>query len=474
MGLDKAAFLYAGDILPHEVAINGNVVKNQTYKIITHMNKKAVDFLVETPKTHISYNLLKNEDNQESKVSHSKHKIEDLLNPGQQILVQVTKDPIGSKGPRVTCNISIPGRHIVYMPTSDHIGVSRKIIDPVERERLKGILAKERVQGSGFIVRTVAQKVSSNKLRADAVFLVSMWKDIQERSAVLKAPALVQSELDIVLKLSRDMTNDSLEKIIIDDYPTFRRCKKFLQVLGGNLDKKLEKFNGTNPIFEHYSVESEISRGMSRKVWLRSGGYLVIDQAEALVVIDVNTGRVIRRRNFEETILRTNLEAVREIAYQIRFRNVGGMVIIDFIDMECIDNRNHVLQAFIEVLKKDRARCSVVRMSALGLVEMTRQRTRESISRQLCAPCFYCDGSGSLKSKRTIAYEIFRSLLQKRNEFSEPVLVVNAHPEVVDLIYAEETSSLSQIERELKKNILVRPRGSFHLEQIDIFGSTTI
>ncbi len=479
LGLDKAAFLYAGDIVPPEVPVESSEPESEIQETGGYVNEMANDDeLVETQNPNTTRNLSNPKTNskneQKFKIRRSKYKIENLLSPGQQILVQVTKDPIGTKGPRITCNISIPGRHVVYMPTYDHIGISRKIVEPGERERLKTILAEQRTEGSGFVARTVAQKVPSNKLSTDAAFLVSMWQDIKKRSEQLQAPALVQPELDIVLKLSRDMTNDNLEKIIIDDQATFNRCQRFLQILGQGLDKKLEKFDGINPIFDHYSVESEISRGMCRKVWLRSGGYLVIDQAEALVVVDVNTGRFVGRRNLEETILRTNLEAVREVAYQLRLRNVGGMVIIDFIDMESADDQNRVLQALVEALKKDKARCSVVKMSALGLVEMTRQRTRESIARQLCEPCFYCDGSGSLKSKRTIAYEIFRSLLQKRSEFSEPAVVVNAHPEVVDLIYAEETSYLSQIENELKKNILVRPRGSFHQEQFDIFGSATV
>ena len=455
IGLDKAGFLYVTDILPYNFKDNNKGV--ESYDLTKNINNISKVF------------LLKNKKN-----NNFKYKIENLLTHGQQILVQVIKNPIGNKGSRLSCNISVPGRHVVYMPTYNKIGVSRKIVDPLERERLKNILINENIVNGGFVIRTVARKISKNKLREDAIFLVSMWKDVKKRSERLSAPSLVFEELDIVLKLSRDMINDNLEKIIVDDLDTFKRCEKFLQILGQNLHKKLEKFNGTNPIFNHYSIESEISRGMCRKVLLKSGGYLIIDQAEALVVIDVNTGRFVGRQNLKDTILRTNLEAVIEVAYQLRLRNVGGMIIIDFIDMESVDDQNHVLQLLIKSLNKDKARCSVIRMSELGFVEMTRQRSSENISQQLCEPCFYCDGSGTLRSKRTVAYDIFRKLLQKKDKFSEPVLVVNAHPEVVDLIYSEEAFYLSQIEKEIKKNILIRPRGSFHQEQIDIFGLANI
>jgi ribonuclease G len=236
------------------------------------------------------------------------------------------------------------------------------------------------------------------------------------------------------------------------------------------MSEKVEHYERREPIFEYFGVESEIARAMSRKVWLRSGGYLIIDQAEALTFIDINTGRFVGKRNLEDTILRANLEAVREVAYQLRLRNIGGVVIIDFIDMETQSDRDKVLSALIEALKKDRARCNVVKISELGLVEMTRQRTRESLERRLCEPCFYCDGKGTLKSKQTIVYEIFRQLLNRGKSLFEPSIMVHAHPEVVDLVYGEEHENLSKIEEQLEKQIAVRPRGSFHQEQFDIFG----
>jgi ribonuclease G len=400
-----------------------------------------------------------------------KHRIEDLVKSGQEILVQVTKDPIGTKGPRVTCNISLPGRHIVFMPTYGHIGISRRISEGEERDRLKRILQSQAPEGGGFVARTIAHGVDETKLMTDCAFLVNLWVDIQTRSKQMRAPSLVQPELDLVLKCARDLTSDHLDRIIIDEEESVGITKRYLDFLEPKLVEKVEKFPHDQPIFEYYGIESEITRAMSRKVWLRSGGYLVIDQAEALCVIDVNTGRFVGRRNLDDTILRANMEAVKEVAYQLRLRNIGGMVIIDFIDMELQQDRERVLSALMEALKKDKARCNVIKISELGLVEMTRQRNRESLERQLCEPCFYCDGKGTIKSKSTLVYEIFRVLKHKARSFVEPSIVILAHPEVVDMLKDKESDQLKKIESELGKKIVVRPRGSFHQEQFDVFGA---
>lgn len=443
LGIDKAAFLYVGDVTPIEAPPEDEVE--------TKDDASEPAWLKERRKP--------------------KFRIEDLLKPGQQILVQVTKDPIGTKGPRVTCNISVPGRHVVFMPTYDHIGISRKITDEAERARLKKILLEQKPQGGGFVARTVSQGVDNEKLRGDAAFLVSMWEDIKARSKQIPVPGLVQPELDLVLKCARDMTNEHLEKIVIDQAQAVDRTKRFLEILDKELVEKVESFTSDMPIFDHYGIETELVRAMSRKVWLKSGGYLVIDQAEALTVVDVNTGRFVGKRNLDDTILRTNLEAVKEVAYQLRLRNIGGMVIIDFIDMSHQEDRDKVLSALLEALRKDKARCNVIKISELGLVEMTRQRNRESLERQLCEPCFYCDGKGTLKSKRTIAYEIFRVLLQKAHSFAEPILVVLAHPEVADLLNGDESATLLETQKTINKKVIVRPRGSFHQEQFDVFGT---
>lgn len=460
LGIGKAAFLYVGDVVRSQPSLDPNdaledLARANLDESQDHDEEKGAEALIK-----------------QKKRPKERHKIEDLLKPGQEILVQVTKDPIGTKGPRISCNISVPGRHVVFMPNYDHIGISRKIAEDEERDRLKALLLQKKPPESGFVARTVSQGVSDEKILSDCEYLVSLWREVQNRIKMVSAPALVQPELDILLKCARDMTHDSLSRIVIDNEEAYERTRKFFEIFHPPMCEKLELHERAEPIFESFGVESEIARAMSRKVWLRSGGYLIVDQAEALTVIDVNTGRFVGKRNLEDTILRTNLEAVREVAYQLRLRNIGGMVIVDFIDMETQSDRDKVLNALIEALKKDRARCNVVKISELGLVEMTRQRTRESLERRMCEQCFYCDGKGTLKSKQTIVYEIFRELLTRGKNLFEPSIVVHAHPEVVDLVYGEEHDNLSKIEEQIKKQITVRPRGSFHQEQFDIFGAS--
>jgi ribonuclease G len=465
IGTERAAFLYVGDILPHvDDPEDGE--------------GEAEDSAEEEPLIEGAV-LAEGESETSVKAKRRKRrkarverKIEELLTPGQTVLVQVTKDAIGTKGPRVTCNISLPGRHLVFMPTHEHIGVSRRIIDDEERQRLRGILESVRPEQGGFVVRTVSEGLAKETLEADVEFLHSLWQDVTKRSAVLSAPALVQPELDLVLRSARDLFTQDLDKLVVDDPQTHRRLARFTELLEPSLLPRLSLYEAKEPIFDYYGIETELARAMSRKVWLKSGGYLVIDQAEALTAIDVNTGRFVGKRNLEDTILRTNLDAVKEVTYQLRLRNIGGMVIIDFIDMELQEHRDKVLAALELALKKDRARSNVVKLSELGLVEMTRQRTRESLGRQLTETCWYCEGRGALKSKRTVVYDVFRALERKAARFTEPVIVVHAHPEVVDVMYDEEAPVLEGIEKKTNKRIVVRPRGSFHQEQFDIFGTT--
>ncbi len=464
LGIGKAAFLFVGDVLRSAPQLDP----------IDFIDEEEFKEKEEDTKTLELEEAIVLPDYEIKTKSKIKVKIEDLLKPGQEIVVQVTKDPIGTKGPRVSCNISIPGRHVVFMPNYDHIGVSRKITEEDERERLKKLLLLKKKADSGFVARTVSLGVSDEKILCDCDYLLSLWQTIENRIKALKAPALIQPELDILLKCTRDMAHDSLHRIVIDSKEDFLRTKEFLEVFNSSISDKIELYEKKEPIFEHYGIESEISRAMSRKVWLKSGGYLVIDQAEALTVIDVNTGKFVGKRNLEDTILRANLEAVKEVAFQLRLRNIGGMVIVDFIDMDTQNDRDKVLQALIEALKKDKARCNVVKISELGLVEMTRQRTKESLERMMCEPCFYCDGKGTLKSRLSVAYEIFRDLLNRGSLLFEPNIVVHAHPEVVDLIYGSEHENLENIEKKLNKHITVKPRGSFHQEQFDIFGTSSL
>ncbi|HEY4221373.1 MAG TPA: Rne/Rng family ribonuclease, partial [Myxococcota bacterium] len=468
----RAAFLYVGDVVPPEEPVEEEAHEHapdagdDDGSSSSSTSPAAVPGKVKAPL--------------QRKNAHRERRIEELLKQGQEVLVQVTKDAIGTKGPRVTCNVSLPGRHLVYMPTHKHIGISRRITNEEERQRLRSILEEMKPRFvdaahseiGGFVVRTVSEGLAKEKLEADAEFLIHLWRDVEERAKNASAPALVQPELDIVLRCARDMFTADVDKLIVDDDNVHQNLVRFVELLDPQLLQRLSLYRGQEPLFEHTGIETELQRAMSRRVWLKSGGYLVIDQAEALTAIDVNTGRFVGKRNLEDTILRTNLEAVKEVAYQLRLRNIGGMVIIDFIDMEDEAHRDRVLAALNESLEADRARCNVVKMSELGLVEMTRQRTRESLGRQLTETCWYCEGRGALKSKRTVAYDIFRALERQAPKLMEPVVVVQAHPEVVDLMVGEEAAVLAQLEGRVGKRVVARPRGSFHQEQFDIFGTS--
>jgi len=475
IGLDKAAFLYVGDVVPPEE-------EDDEDEEHLHVHAGDVDGDEDTGSLPAPVTPAPNAGPPPSKKRRSgrDRKIEEVLKQGQQVLVQVTKDAIGTKGPRVTCNISLPGRHLVYMPTHKHIGISRRITADEERARLRQTLEELKPtfkddahsEVGGFVVRTVSEGLSREKLQADMEFLVHLWRDIEKRAAVVSAPALVQPELDIVMRTARDLLTAEVDKLVIDDEGTWKGVARFVELLDPELLPRLIRYSGSEPLFEREGIETELQRAMSRKVWLKSGGTLIIDQAEALTAIDINTGRFVGKRNLEETILKTNLEAVKEIAYQLRLRNIGGMVIIDFIDMEAEEHREKVLAALKAALASDRARCNVVKMSELGLVEMTRQRTRESLGRQLQETCWYCEGRGALKSKRTICYDVLRALMRQAPRLIEEVVVIQAHPEVADLMLGEERETLDAVEKLCGRKVVVRPRGSFHQEQFDIFGTS--
>jgi ribonuclease G len=398
--------------------------------------------------------------------------IRDVVKEGQEIIVQITKEPIGTKGARCSSHVSLPGRYVVYLPTLDHVGVSKRIGNDKERGRLREAIESMKPPTGGLIVRTVAEGLTKKQLKQDVGYLVRLWGEVAKNREGAKAPKMLCSELDIVLKTARDLFTDDVDQIVIDDKSQYDRLCRFVEMFMPDRMKDVVYFNEDEPIFDEYGIEDEIARALSRKVPLESGGYLIIDEAEALTAIDVNTGRFVGKgsKDMEETILKTNLEAVQEIAYQLRFRNIGGLIILDLIDMERPSNREKVRKTLEAVLQRDKAKTTLNRISELGLIEMTRKRTRESLGRLLHEPCFYCDGTGHLQSKETVAYEVLREIRRKRDDLPGYTVVVNCHPAVADLLTGSEKNALQEAESRYMRRIQVNSRTEYHLEQFDLSG----
>jgi Rne/Rng family ribonuclease len=397
-------------------------------------------------------------------------RIEDVLKVGQEVVVQISKDPIGSKGARLTSHISIPGRHLVFMPTVDHVGISRRISNEKERRRLREIVDRLRPPGTGFIVRTVAENVPQAKLESDIRFLIEIWNQVVRKNEKRGGPGLMHPDLDLILRATRDLFAADVEKLMVDDREEYERILGFVTAQDPALAQRVAFHDSDEPIFDSYGIEQEIRRATQRKVWLKSGGYLIIDQAEALTAIDVNSGRYVGKKSLEETITKINMEAAKEIVYQLRLRNIGGIIICDFIDMEKPQNRDKVFKALQEALGRDKAKTNVLRISELGLVEMTRKRVRESIGRMLHEDCGYCGGQGFVKTATTVGYEIFREIRREAPNFKDPTLVINCNTEVARLLQSEEREELRHLMDRYNKTIQVRPQSNYHREQYDLYG----
>ena len=463
IGLDRAAFLYVGDVRGGMDTEGGDlfdIESGATSRVAVGEGSLAT----EGGSTSELHNGEPTKTGPENRPL-----IQELLTEGQSILVQVAKDPLGSKGARITTHISLPGRNVVFMPTVHHLGVSRRIEDPAERDRLRDIVVGIEPKG-GVIVRTAGEGATEASLRADIEYLHRLWQEIQRNYEKKTKPGLVHAELDVELRALRDLLNEDVDKVITDDEESYKRVSAFISQFMPKFKNKVSLYKEDRPLFDQYEIDIEISRSIERKSWLKSGGYIVIDEAEALVVVDVNTGRYVGKKDFEDTILKTNLEAVREIAHQLRIRNCGGIIIIDFIDMERETHREKVLTALREELQRDRARTTVVSMSNLGLVEMTRKRIRPSLVKTLCEPCNYCDGRGYIKQKATVAHEIFRELEREgRSATNRVSSVVHCHADVGDYIYEEETERLEDVERRIGRNVVLKLEPTFHREQYEIF-----
>ena len=408
------------------------------------------------------------DDDDEPEAPSGGARIEDLLKEGQEIVVQVTKEPISTKGARVTRYISLPGRHLVFMPTVEHVGISRRISSDKERRRLREIIDQMRPPGTGFIVRTVAENVPEKDLKADMDFLIKLWNNVVQRTETGRCPSLIYNDLDLLLRTVRDMFTPDVDKLIIDSRSEYDRIKKFIAAFMPDFAGQIELYTSPEPIFDGYGIEIEIDRALERKVWLKSGGYLIVDEMEALTAIDVNTGRFVGKRNLEDTITQTNLEAAREVAEQLRIRSIGGMIVVDFIDMDRSSNRDKVTRSFNDFLRKDRAKAAVTRISELGLVEMTRKRTRESLLHHLTEPCQHCEGKGYTKSRRTVSYELLRELRRQGNLIEGDTVMAEVHPDVAQVLAGPDHLYLEEIEKRLQKRVIVKARATFAVEDFEI------
>jgi ribonuclease E len=396
--------------------------------------------------------------------------ISDLLKPGQEILVQIAKEPIAKKGARITSHIALPGRFLVFMPTVNHTGVSRKIDSDAERRRLKDILLSEKGDASGgFIVRTAAEGASEDELRSDLRFLLNLWSDIKTRSESSKSPALIYHDLNLIERVLRDQVTDTFSAIWVDTETEYERVLRFLQRFQPSLIRRVKLYSKETPLFEQFGITDEINKALKSKVWLKSGGSIVINQTEALVAIDINTGKFVgKTARLEDTIVKTNLDAIPEIVRQIRLRDLGGIIIIDFIDMDERKNRNRVMAALEDELKKDRAPSKVLQFNDFGLVAITRKRVKQSLERTLSVPCSVCSGTGMVKSPITVCNDIYIEMRKMQKHLDRGDVMLRVHPEVVKQLKASGARWLQEMEDMVGKTILVKSDPGLHPEQFDI------
>ncbi|WP_299180894.1 ribonuclease G [uncultured Neptuniibacter sp.] len=453
----------------HRRGIVGNIYQGKVVRVLPGMQAAFVDIGLERAAFIHVEEVLPQGASHEEKNNTS---IVQVLREGQSLLVQVTKDPIGTKGARLTTHLSLPSRYLVCMPGNRHIGVSQRIEDVEERDRLRSIIQSmiENDEGdpAGFILRTVAEGAAEAELKADIQFLRRLWASIKEKISSAKAPSVIYEDLPLNMRALRDMAHTGLERIRIDSRETFQKAEAFVQALVPEVADTLEYYPGERPIFDLFNVEEEIQKALGRKVELKSGGYLIFDQTEAMTTVDVNTGAFVGHRNLEETIFKTNLEAATAIGRQLRLRNLGGIIIIDFIDMEDPDHQRQVLRTLERVLERDHAKCKVTGVSDLGLVEMTRKRTRESLEQVLCDVCSECQGRGSIKTPETVCYEIFREILRQHRAYDTDSYLVLAAQPVVDYLLDDASNHVAELEAFIGKTIRFQVEPIYNAESFDV------
>lgn len=442
IGLDKAAYLHASDLDPH-------------------LEEEFIGDANEAPSG-----------NAEAPASSQRRvPIQDRLKKDNEVLVQVVKPPLGSKGARISAVPSLPGRHLVFTPGTANIGVSRRIDDESERARLRELVNAERPASGGFIIRTACAGLSKREIQGDIRFLAKVWDRISRKAQKNGAPALLHYDMDVTLRTVRDLFTVDIERLIVDNPRDYHRILDFVDTVMPRMKSRVELYEAVEPIFDSFGIESQIAKALERTVWLPSGGYLVIDHTEALTVVDVNTGRFVGKKTQEETILQTNLEAARSIVAQLRLRNIGGLIVVDFIDMESRSHQRQVFDALTEAVKADKGRFKVLPMSELGLVEMTRKRNRESLSQLLCDPCHVCEGSGFTKSPATRAYDVMRRI--EREAALNPGMVqiiVTVPPAVEQFLLKHESRTLSAMQSRLNKQIVVRSATTLGTRPFEISG----
>lgn len=454
----------------HRRGLVGNVYKGTVSRVLPGMQAAFIEIGLErTAFLHVS-DIVPTAAEKQENGGKPTETIMELLREGQEVIVQVVKDPMGTKGARLTTQISIPSRYLVYMPGADHIGVSQKIEDEVERQRLKDIINcyTAEFDPGGYIIRTVAEGVNDEAIYSDMRFLQKLWNAIKEHSENDPSGTLIHEDLPLVMRTMRDLSGTIIEKVRIDSNETFDKVHRFASKFIPDLANCIEYYPGERPIFDIYGIEDEIRKALERKVALKSGGYLIIDQTEAMTTIDVNTGAFVGHRNLEETIFKTNLEATQAIVRQLRLRNLGGIIIIDFIDMLDPEHRRQVLRALEKNLERDHAKTHISEVSSLGLVEMTRKRTRESLEHVLCETCPTCNGRGSLMTAETVCYEIFREIMREARQFEAQQFLVLAAQSVVDMLLDEESTSVAELEEFIGIPIRFQVESEYTQEQFDV------
>lgn len=445
--------------------IVGNIYQGKVVRVLPGMQAAFVDIGLERAAfIHVS-------EVADRDAVNASDQIGDYLREGQSLVVQVTKDPISTKGARLTTHLSIPSRYLVYMPDQAHVGVSQRIENEEERERLKSLVSsalEDRDETSGYILRTAAERAGEEEILSDINFLTRLWQSVKKRINSSKAPAIIYEDLPLHLRTMRDLVSISTEKIRIDSKENFAKLRGFAEDFIPELMDRIEYYPGERPIFDLYSVEDEIQRALDRKVQLKSGGYLLIEQTESMTTIDVNTGAFVGSRNLEETIYKTNLEAATAIGRQLRLRNLGGIIIIDFIDMEDDEHKRQVLRMLEKVLETDHAKTKITGVSELGLVEMTRKRTRESLGQVLCEPCRACRGSGFVKTPETVCYEVFREILRADRAYDSQTYTVLASSSVVERFLDEENTAVAELEAFIGKTIRFQVDPVYTQDQYDV------